>query len=310
MFKSDRFFLMVVSIVMFSLFLVGCGNGEENQPQDEVVTDENEGLYIVTSFSILNDVVSEIIGDRGTVDYIVPIGEEPHEYEPIPSDFQKVSDADVFYINGFNLEEWLEGLVQNVGDVPTVEVTESITPIKLEGGDVDDPHSWMNVTNVITKVETIVNDLVERDPEGEEVYRENAAAYIEELEELDGWIAEQVEQIPEDMRVIVVSEDAFKYFGEAYGMETEGIWELNSHEEGTPSQMSRVVDVVRDRQLPAIFVETTVSRSYMETVSDNTGVDIAGEVYTDAVGVEGSGAETYIKMMEHNVNTFVDGLTQ
>ncbi|ADU30457.1 metal ABC transporter substrate-binding protein [Evansella cellulosilytica] len=297
--------LLLSLLLAGSFMLVACGENEEGTSSDDTDTD---GLTIATSFSVLGDIISQIIGEHGTVDYIVPIGEEPHEYEPVPSDFQKVTDADVFYINGLDLEEWLEKIVSNVSDTDIVEVSDGVTPIPLVGDDEADPHAWLSPKNVMTYVDNIVEDLVERDPDGESIYRENAEAYKSELEELDAWIEEQVADIPEQQRVIIVSENAFKYFGEDYGFDTEGVWEINSHEEGTPQQVNRIIDIVEERELPAVFVETTVDKRYMETVSENTGVPIAGEVYTDAVGPEGSGAETYIGMMRENVNVFVEGL--
>ncbi|MCL7746558.1 metal ABC transporter substrate-binding protein [Halalkalibacter alkaliphilus] len=319
MLKKMGFLLLALSLSIF--VLIGCSAEETQQEElvdehqdettvsEDATNEEEGGLAITTSFSILGDIITTIVGDRGTVDYIVPIGEEPHEYEPVPSDFQKVSDSDVFYVNGLGLEEWIEKLVESVGgDISIISVSEGVTPIMLEGGEEEDPHAWMSVENVKLYVENVVDDLIERDPEGESTYRENADAYLAELEELNTFIKTEVEAIPEENRVIVVSEDAFKYFGEAYGFQTEGVWEINSHEEGTPGQISRVIDVVKDQDIPAIFVETTVDRRYMESVSGDTGVEIAGEVYTDAVGQDGSGAETYILMMKHNVETFVNGL--
>ncbi|WP_332634011.1 metal ABC transporter substrate-binding protein [Halalkalibacter flavus] len=291
--KSILLFITVIA----GMVLAACGGAEAQ---------ENDKLQVVTSFSILGDLAEQVAGDRANVEYLVPIGEEPHEYEAVPSDFRKVSDADVFYVNGFGLEEWLERLVQNTGDVSIVSVSDGVTPLPIAGEEGEDPHAWLDVTNVITYVENIRDDLIERDPEGTEEYQANAEAYIQELEEIHAWIQAEVERI--DERVIAVSENAFQYFGEQYGFETYGIWELNSHEEGTPGQIAALVDIVKDRNLPAVFVETTVDSRYMETVARDAGVHIAGEVYTDAVGLEGSGAETYIKMMEHNVNTFVSGL--
>ncbi len=286
---------------MATSLVAACGANDE--------TSGDGGVKVVTSFSILADLAENVVGDRGVVEYLVPIGEEPHEYETIPSDFQKVSDADVFYVNGFGLEEWIERLVQNVGDVPIVSVTNGVTPLSISGQGGEDPHAWLDVKNVITYVENIRDDLSERDPEGAKEYTANAQDYISELEELHGWIQSEVEKIEQSKRTIVISENAFQYFGEQYGFDTVGIWQLNSHEEGTHSQIANVVETVREREIPAVFVETTVDKRYMETVSRDAGVEIAGEVYTDAVGLEGSGAETYIKMIEHNVNTFVDGLT-
>ncbi|KHF39076.1 metal ABC transporter substrate-binding protein [Halalkalibacter okhensis] len=289
--------ILFFGTIMMTVLLAACGGSEEQA---------NDKLQVVTSFSILGDLAEQVAGDRADVEYLVPIGEEPHEYEAVPSDFQKVSDADVFYVNGLGLEEWLERLVQNTGDVPIVPVSAGVSPLPIAGEEGEDPHAWLDVTNAIKYVENIRDDLIERDPEGADEYKANALAYIEELEELHTWIQTEVEGV--DERVIAVSENAFQYFGEQYGFETYGIWELNSHEEGTPGQIATLVEIVKERNLPAVFVETTVDSRYMETVARDAGVDIAGEVYTDAVGLEGSGAESYIKMIEHNVNTFVEGL--
>ncbi|WP_232725682.1 metal ABC transporter substrate-binding protein [Bacillus sp. FJAT-44742] len=319
--------LMGISTVV----VTGCGEMDEEAGVDETAEEETveeeqdtdtednneeadgdeDEIHVTTSFSVIGDFADNIVGDRGTVEYIVPIGEEPHEYEPVPSDFQKVSDSEVFYVNGLDLEEWLEGLVENVGDVPIVELSEGVDPIALEGDDGHDPHVWLSPSAASVYVENLVKDLVERDPEGEEEYRENAKAYLEELQDLHEWTEEKVEEVPEDNRIIVLSEDAFKYFGRDYGFETDGIWSINSHEEGTPGQINRIVDLARDEDLPALFLESTINPQYMETVAENSGVEIYEEfVYTDAVGQEGSGAETYIDMMEHNVETIVNGLSQ
>ncbi|MDQ0338178.1 iron/zinc/copper transport system substrate-binding protein [Caldalkalibacillus uzonensis] len=327
MLVNKKIFLLALSMVLIlSVGLLGCTTEEpasqdqtseteteqgqqENRKEDEGVSNAGEGLHIATSFSILADIVQNIIGERGQVEYVVPIGEEPHEYEPVPSDFKTISDADVFYVNGLDLEQWLEKVVSNVTDTEMVSVSEGVTTISLVGEDGTDPHAWLNPKHVITYVEIITEDLIARDPAGEEIYRQNSEQYIAQLKELDAWIEEQVAAIPEDHRVIVISENAFKYFGERYGLQTEGIWELNSHEEGTPQQIARVVDLVKAQGIPAVFVETTVDQRYMQRVAQETGVDIAGEVYTDAVGPAGSGAETYIDLMKHNVTVFAEGLT-
>ncbi|UTR14308.1 metal ABC transporter substrate-binding protein [Salipaludibacillus sp. LMS25] len=303
----------IVSTFMVSLstalFLTACGGDENNEDGNQDNASAEEGIYVTASFSVLADMIEHVLGDRGTVDYIVPIGEEPHEYEPVPNDFRNVNDADVFYVNGLGLEEWLERVVDNASDTEVVSLSDGVDPIPLVGEDEADPHAWLSPKNAPYYVENIVEDLIERDPEGEEEYRANAEAFLAEVEELDTWIEEQVDNIDEAHRTIVISENAFKYFGEDYGFATEGIWEINSHEEGTSGQMNRVIDILREEGIPAVFVETTVDKRYMETVSENSGVEIAGEVYTDAVGTEGTGAETYIEMMRHNAETFVDGLT-
>lgn len=301
--KTSTLILIIISTIL--ILATGCTVNDTSTEG----RGEDTGLYITTSFSVLGDIVSHIVGNRGTVDFIVPVGEEPHEYEPIPSDFVKLSNSDIFYINGLDLEEWLEKVVSNVTSVDIVTVSDGITPILLENEEEADPHAWLSPRNVIIYVENILQDLIARDPEGEKQYRSNAENYINELVELDEWITNQVAIIPEENRVIVLSENAFKYFGADYGFHTEGIWEINSHEEGTPQQFARLIDLVKEQEVPALFVETTIDNRYMETISSGTNIPIYGEVFTDALGPMGSNGDSYIGMMRENINTFIRGLS-
>lgn len=292
-----------------SLFLLSaCGsNNEEAKGGNE--GNIGEGLYVTASFSVLADMTEAVLGERGEVDYIVPIGEEPHEYEPVPSDFRKVNESDVFYTNGLNLEEWLERIMDNAADTEIIEISEGVEPIPLEGEEAPDPHAWLSPKNAEYYIDNITADLSERDPEGAEIFEENAENYKQEIEDLSAEIEEGTAEIEEDQRMIIVSENAFKYFAEDFGFDSDGIWEMNSHEEGTSGQINRIIDVIQEREVPAVFVESTVDPRYMETVADNSGVEIAGEVYTDAIGEEGSEAASYIDMMRHNAETFIEGLS-
>jgi manganese transport system substrate-binding protein len=298
--KIIRLFLVMVAVMLLT---VGCGTKENSNDGEPT-----EGLSIVSSFSILDDIIGEIVGERGTTSYIVPIGEEPHEYEPLNSDFQKVSDADLFIVNGLDLEEWLTKIVGQVTDTPVFEASTGVEPITLVGStDEYDPHAWLSVPNVIQYVENIVKKLSELDPEGAPIYQSNGERYVEELQQLHEWIVNEVTQIQVENRVIVVSENAFKYFGAEYGFLTEGIWDINSHEEGTTGQISRIIDIVRDNNVPALFVETTVDPRYINQIASETGVEVAGTVFTDAIG-KTEDTNSYIKMMKANVETFVNGL--
>ncbi len=298
--------VIVLSVIcVTSLVLYGCG--ENTQQSSE--TESEEGLNIITTISIIADFVENIIGDRSSVTYLVPIGEEPEEYEPVPSDFRKIADADIVFANGVNLEEWLEKIMRNVGDTEVVYVTKGAPTLTLVDTDIEDPHLWLDVRYVIDYyVKNIVDTLITIDPEGESIYRQNSKAYTDELIALEEWIVKKLSEVPQENRIIIISENACKYLGDAYGFEAEGIWELNAHEEGTPQQISRIVDLVKERKIPAVFVETTVDERYMQMISNETGVAIAGTLYTDAVGVKGSGADTYIKMMRHNIKVIVSGL--
>lgn len=295
--------LTISLLLVIALIISGCGGVDTVKERGE-----SEGISVVTSTSIIADIAKNVVGYRGTVDYIVPIGENPEDYNLLPSQFQRATDADIVFINGMALELMIENVLSNVTDTRMVHVSDGITPIPLVGEDSPDPHCWLDVQIAVVYAENILAALIEIDPEGAEEYRQNAQEYISQLYELDAWIREEVQKIPEKNRVIIVSENALKYFGEAYGFRTEGIWEINAHEEGTPQQISRIIDLVVNQQIPALFVESTVDHRYMNTIARETGVAIAGELFTDALGTQGSGGETYIKMMRHNVEIFLKGL--
>ncbi len=301
--KNQKTFILILAIMLVSTtFVVGC---QEHGPDEE-----EEELQIVASFSVLADIVEEIGGDKVQVDYIVPRGEEPEEYEPSPSDFEYLSDSDVFFINGYNLETWLEQVAENVSDVDVVKTAEEGPAINLDDSDIPDPHLWLNPQLVKDYyMEKIVSTLRDLDPDNTEYYEERAKNYKGELEELHELIKDKTDDIPDDHRLIITSENAFVYFGDEYDFDTDGIWEINAHEEGTPQQISRIIDIVEDTQVPSVFKESTVDPQYMESVSDETGVEVNGEVYTDGIGDEGTGAESYLDMMEINAQIIGEALS-
>ncbi|CAM3848211.1 metal ABC transporter solute-binding protein, Zn/Mn family [Alkalicoccus chagannorensis] len=288
--------------------------GEENDTtnnNDEAdENSENSGeLQVTTSISVFADMIEQVGGDRVQVDYVVPRGEEPEEHEPTPGNFTDVADSEVFFVNGMNLESWLESMMDNAGDTPTVELTEGIDPINMPDSDAADPHAWLNPQHAQTYVDNIQQELSDLDPEGAADYEANADAYREELASLDADVEEMLSSVPEEHRLVTISENALVYFGDRYDFETRGIWELNSHEEGTPQQISALVSELTEREVPYVFTESTVSPNHMETVSENADIPIYEDVlYTDAVSVEGEGVETYIEMMEHNASTLASAL--
>ncbi|WP_444684633.1 metal ABC transporter solute-binding protein, Zn/Mn family [Alkalicoccus luteus] len=298
------------------LFLAACGS--ENNENAEEVNENNaneaeaasdETLQVTASFSVIADFVEQVGGDHVEVDYIVPRGEEPEEHEPTPGNFQTVADSEAFFVNGMGLESWLQSLMDNASETEAVETAEGINGIALEESDAEDPHAWLNPQNVEIYVENIKEKLIELNPDAEADFEANAEAYVDEISELDAWIEEELSVVPEEHRFLTISEDALVYFGERYDFDTAGIWELNSHEEGTPSQISSMVDEVQERGVPYVFVESTVSPNYMETVSDNADVPIYEEMlYTDGIGADDTGISSYIDMMEHNTEAIRSAL--
>ena len=301
----------LAAIVLGGLPGAGCSyleTGPEQGQGEGQVRKNEESLEIVTTISIFADLAENVAGAGGSVSYLVPRGENPEDYELLPGQVQKLTEADLVLVNGWGLEEKIEQALDNVAEGRVFYLTRGLEPIPLTGEQGKDPHAWLNPNHAARYVENIAAALVEVDPEREAIYRENSGAYLEKLQELDSWTREQLQTVPEDARYLIISENALKYFGEAYAFQTEGIWELNAHEEGTPQQIQRIVDLVAEKEIPALFVESTVDRRYMKTISRETGVPIAGLVYTDALGNPGNGAETYLEMIRYNVEMFREGL--
>lgn len=295
-------------LVLISLLATACGSGPS---QDEPEPDK---LRILTTYSIVYDLVSQVTGDRAHVESLLAVGMDPHTYEPRPTDLQKVEEADVVFYHGLNLEMWFQRFMETAADKPVYAVTEGIEPLFLEGGTYDglpDPHTWMDVKLTMKAVENIRDALSELDPDGQPVYEENARRYLAELEELEEWIHEQVETIPPQRRLLVTTDNAFRYFARAYGFEILGfIYFLAPEDEPTPRHIAELIDRIKEAQLPAVFTDTTMSSRLLEQVAADSGARIAGTLYVDSLGPEGSDGDTYIKMMRWNVNQMVQGLKE
>ncbi|MBG9980539.1 metal ABC transporter substrate-binding protein [Facklamia sp. DSM 111018] len=287
--------------------------------KNQVFAEENqqEKLKIVTTYSILSDMVENIAGDKAEVYSMVPIGTDPHMYDPLPDDAQKVSEADLIFYNGFNLETG-KGWFQDLLDVSeknelAFAVTENVEPMYLteEGKETEqDPHAWLDVQNGMKYVDLITEKLIAFDPDNEDYYQDNHNEYIKALEELDEYSKEKIATIPESQRVLVTSEGAFKYFSKAYGFHAAYIWEINTDSQGTPEQMEQILATIKEKDVQALFVETSVSPKTMETVSEESGVPIKGTIFTDSLAKKGTDGDTYIDMIKWNVDHIVEGLSE
>jgi iron/zinc/copper transport system substrate-binding protein len=313
--KKERMmknFLLCIAI----LFLLGACGSEPTSQEKEA----HQKLEVVTTYSILYDITKNVGGEAIEIYNLTPIGADPHEYDPLPEDVKKTADADVVFYNGLNLEEgngWFAKLIEVTGkgdeDAPVYRVSDGVEPILLESQGIEgdaDPHAWLDLRNAIIYTENIRDALIKEDPENESLYMENATQYIKDLTDLHESAIEQIETIDESKRFLITSEGAFKYFGEAYGIETGYIWEINSENQGSPQQMRDVIDLIRGKKITALFIETSVDRRSMETVSQETGVPIVGTVYTDSLGKEGTDGDTYLKMMESNIKVIIEGLSK
>lgn len=275
-------------------------------------------LQVVTTYSILYDMVKQVGGDKVEIHSMVPVGANPHEYDPLPEDVMKITDADVVFYNGFNLEtgnSWFQKLLTTAGknttDAPVYKVSEGVEAIYLETKGLEkepDPHAWMDLANGIKYVENIKLALIKEDPKNKATYDANANKYIAQLQTLHDEAKQKIQKIPKEQRYLISSEGAFKYFAKAYDINTSYIWEINAENQGTPSQIQAVVDLIQKAKVPALFLETSVDPRSMQTVSKETNIPIAGKIFTDSIDTAGKPADTYYKMMKWNIDTISKGL--
>jgi len=274
-------------------------------------SNEDKHLKIVTTNSILADMTKEVTKSDAKVTSIVPIGQDPHEYEIKPKDVKALTDADVIIYNGFNLESgngWFEKALEQAGkkvsDKNVIQATEDVTPIYLKGGEGDknkiDPHAWLSIENGIKYVNTIEKHLSDIDKDHSKQYKDNAEKYTKKLDKLHHKMMTAFNDIPEDKRAFITSEGAFKYFAKSYHITPGYIWEINTEKQGTPDQMKQAIKFVKDHDLKSLVIETSVDKKSMQTLAEETNLNIKDEVFTDSIGKKDSKGNSYYNMMEHN----------
>ncbi|MCM3711322.1 metal ABC transporter solute-binding protein, Zn/Mn family [Sporosarcina luteola] len=303
--------LLTLSIVsIMALLLSACGGKKEGAEEDEI--------QIVATFSILTDIVNEVGGDRVAVHSMVPIGTDPHEYEPLPEDIKKAADADAIFYNGLNLEGgktgWFSKLIASVGkdENDVYELMAGVEPKYITTADGKDeeinPHAFLDPIVGIQMVENARDALSEIDPDHKDSYEKNADALLKELHGIDELYKTKISEIPEEHRILVTSERAYQYMTDRYGLQEAFLWDIDTEEIGTPRQIKSLVDFIKEHDVPALFVETNVDRRPMETVSKETGVDIASELYSDELGKPGTDGGSYVKFLRYNIEKIHDGL--
>ncbi len=271
--------------------------------------------HILATMTMIGDMVSVVGGERIAVATLLPVGLDPHTYEPRPDDVKKITRAKIIFANGLGIELWLEELIQNAGGQRSVvylaEPLRSVAFVEKTGSYAGhlDPHLWNNVEYAMRYVDEIVRGLSELDPAGQEYYTQNAERYKAQLARLHLWVLQQIETIPPENRKLVTSHDAFRYLCERYGLECLGsIWGITTDEEPSAEKIARLVDDLQRTRVPAVFVETSVNPKFLMQIALDTGVKLGGTLYSDSLGPPGSTGDTYIKMIVHNVKTITEAL--
>ena len=305
----------IITIIGFSLLflsLISCSSGPE--------TLETGKPKFVATTTIVGDVVSQVGGDLIELSMLLPVGTDPHSFDPTPQDIAKIAEADLVFANGAGLEEFLDPLIESAGAGDrVVHLSEDIELIDFAGEREaednqhshanGDPHTWTDPHNVLIWVESIERELSQRDPANSEVYAANADQYKAELEELDAWIRQQVSQVPENNRKIVTDHLTFSYFAATYGFEQLGaiIPGYSTLAEPSAQDIAATEDAIRNLGVKAIFVGNTVNPNLAERVAEDTGTDIIF-VYTGSLSESGGEAGTYLTYMRYNTSAFVEAL--
>lgn len=274
--------------------------------------EKNEKLVVLSTFTIISDMVAEVGGEKIEAISLTKPGAEIHGYEPTPSDLVQASQADVIFENGMNLELWTEKLRASIPDVPVVTVSEGVEVIDISGdayAGKPNPHAWMSPEQGLVYVENIRTALTELMPEEAEYFAERAETYSAEIQAVGERLETAMATLPESNRVLVSCEGAFSYLTSDYGLEEVYLWPINAESQGTPQQVTAVIKVVNERQIPAVFCESTVEPRLQNEVANATDARLGGVLYVDSLSTADGPAPTYLALLEHTANTIINGLT-
>lgn len=309
-----RLCLPLFLLIMTALAMTGCA-APVSATQDDIAARK---IRVVTTVGMITDVVRNVGGERVDARGLMGPGVDPHQYKASEGDVLRLGTADIVFYGGLHLEAKLAEVLERMGDrVKTKAVTDGIDhsllskPAAFEGQ--YDPHVWFDVSLWSTTLDTVRDTLIDLDPASADYYRANAERYRLELEDLHQYVLEQAARVPPEQRVLVTAHDAFNYFGRAYGFEVRGLQGISTAAEAGTSDVRQLADFLAEREIRAMFIESSVPVRNVEAVQAAVrarGWDIAigGELFSDAMGSEGTPEGTYVGMVRHNIDTIVNAL--
>lgn len=271
-------------------------------------------LRAVATFTVLGDLVREVAGEDAEVEVLTPVGAEVHEWELVPSNFIALEGAEVLFSNGYGLEQWIGQANTTLRDgVPSVALAEAsgyptqpITTGELSGE--ADPHLWMDPRAAAAYAQAIAETLGELRPGAAAAFQTRAETLEKTLYALHDELLEQLTSLPETQRLLITSEAAFVYFADAFDFEHDGIWGTNAEQEGSPRQLMRIIDRIKERQPAAIFWESTISDRHVRSVAEETQVQVAGPLYVDSLSEPDAEAPSYTALLRYNVQLLLAAL--
>ncbi|RRY11295.1 MULTISPECIES: metal ABC transporter substrate-binding protein [Brucella/Ochrobactrum group] len=272
-----------------------------------------EKFKAVTTFTVIADIAQNVAGDAATVESITKPGAEIHNYQPTPGDLIKAQDAKLVLWNGLGLELWFEKFFSRLKDVPSAVVSDGVEPIDISEGPYSgkpNPHAWMSPNAALIYVDNIRDAFVKNDPANADIYKANAEIYKAKIKATIDPIRAELAAIPEDKRWLVSSEGAFSYLARDFGLKELYLWPINADQQGTPQQVRKVIDAVRENGITAVFSESTVSPAPAKQVARETSAKYAGVLYVDSLSDPDGPVPTYIDLLKVTSSAIAQGLKQ
>jgi len=310
--SKPRFVGMFAALAVVVGSLAACGGNTETTTSEGT---EDETPEVVASYSVLCSMVEQVAEGVFEPNCLVNYDQDPHTYEAKPSDRRSIEEADAVFYAGLNFEPSIIEMAEaTTTPAPKVAVhdkaVEDVIEVEEDGEVETDPHIWHDVENGIRMVELIEQTLVEIDPDNADTYASNADALTSELEQLDNWIPEQIATIPENQRRLITTHDAMSYYARAYGLTVEGtLLGLSPEEEPTAAEVKSLSEGIQKIGVPILFAELTTNDKVLQTVANESGVDISEDVLiADGIGEQGTPVGSYQGMLVYNTCTIVTGL--
>lgn len=309
-------FVRIVPALVAScaLALGGCSTSEKPAAKAESAasssTQEDGKPVVLTTFTVIADMVNNVVGDKMSVASITEPDAEIHDYQPTPADIKKAEKADLILNNGLGLERWFERFVADT-KVPHFDLSEGVEPIAIAEGDYEgkpNPHAWMSPTAAQFYVDNIVKAVSSIDKKNAEFYKENGEKYKKEIAGVKEKMESELASIPAEHRALVTCEGAFSYLARDMKLTEKYLWGVNAEGALTPQRMADVENFVKQSKVPAVFCESTVDNK-MKPVVEATGTPFGGVLYVDSLSGADGDVPTYLDLLRYDAETITKGLT-
>ncbi|WP_044565342.1 metal ABC transporter solute-binding protein, Zn/Mn family [Anaerococcus provencensis] len=314
----------ILTIFLMLSCLVACGNNQSKSNSERVDSSTNEQAdkkTVTVTTTFIEDMVNELIGDKANVNLIIPAGEDPHLYVAKPEDLKKLKEADLVLYHGLHFEGKMVDALESVG-YPITETFDQkdIGQMDEDGETIVDPHFWFNIdlykeafTNTANKLKELYKD----DQKTVDMIDDNCSKYLAELDDLNTYVVDRLNELPEDKRYLITPHDAFNYFSRKYDIEVMAPQGVSTDSELSNKDLEDTATFIADKKIKAIFAESTTNPERMQKLADivkSKGFEtkvVGGdgqELYSDSLSSKGGEADTYIKMYKHNIDLIVDNL--